>query len=186
MDGAILRLQPDVPIAKRRWPYNTFVSEFRCVRWGSSRFLVPPDRLVQFCDAVASGDIHEVGLFLSMASDSNWPPAGRPEVPAEHRMYLDSKPVVARVKSVSKTNPDPNYAEARVVLSAGGAEGIHSDMKFWLHEPRVRATMPIEIRVDSVGKHTSEAVIEVFPAHRDTGELLYPKPGWRFRNRLPR
>jgi hypothetical protein len=186
LDEGVLRLRPEAPIAKRRWPYNTFFSEFRCVRWGSSRYLVPPDRLVQFCDAVASGDIHEVGLFLGMDRGRDWPPAGRPEVPAEYRKYLDSKPVTARVKSKSETRSGADYTETRVVLSAGTAEGIRPEMKFWLREPRVRATVPMEIRVNSVGKHTSEAVVVSFPAHRDTGEWLNPKVGWRFQNRLPK
>src|SRR5262249_39595824 len=149
MDGAILRLKPETAIAKRQRLFNTYYSEFYCVRWGSSRYLVPPDRLVQFCDAAASGDIHEVGLFLGLDRGSG-ATASKPEVPPEYRTYLERRPVVARIKSVSEANPNEQDEGVRVVLSAGSAEGVRPEMKFWLHEPRVRATVPMEIRVNSV------------------------------------
>jgi hypothetical protein len=184
----VLRLSPEVPIAKRRWSFdNTFSSEFRCVRWGAGRHLVPPDRLVQFCDAVASGDSREVGLFLGMAGERKWPPAGRPEVPAEYRKYLDAKPVVARVKTVLGTPSPDGYAdEAHVVLSAGSAEGVRPGMKFWLDEPRVRTTDHLEIRIESVATHTSRAVAETISAHEVTLESVYPRVDWRFRSRFPK
>lgn len=189
LSGGVLRLSPEVPVAKRRWSFNTFFNEFRCVRWGSSRYLVPPDRLAQFCDAVASGDTREVGLFLGTRSGSDWPPAGQPEVPAEYRTYLNAKPIVARVRSVLGTSKPGGYVnETRIVLSAGSADGIRTDMKFWLDEPRVRTRgdFALEIRVESVRKHTSEAVAEAIPVSEVTGEPVFPKIGWKFRNRLPK
>lgn len=109
-----------------------------------------------------------------------------PDVPEEYRKYLDARPIVARVKSISRVQTDQDVTYNRIVLSAGSADGVRAEMKFWLHRPRRRTFEHLELRITSVDRHSSEAVIESIPFDRDAQKYLDPKPGWSFRNRIPK
>lgn len=186
MEGTTVRLLPEIPIGKDVHSFNTLYGEFFAIRWGSGRYLVPTDRLVRFCDAVSSGDPSEVGQFLCIDRGNAWPPAAMPDVPEEYRKYLDARPIVARVKSISRVQTDQDVTYNRIVLSAGSADGVRTEMKFWLHRPRRRTFEHLELRITSVDRHSSEAVIESIPFDRDDQKYLDPKPGWSFRNRIPK
>jgi hypothetical protein len=186
MEGNIVRLLPEIPIGKDVYSFNTLYGEFLAVRWGSGRYLVARDRLVRFCDAVVSGDRSEVAQFLGIDRGRDWPPAGKPDVPDEYRKYLEARPIVARVKSISQSRTEQDVTYDRIVLSAGSADGVRAEMKFWLHRPRRRTFEYLELRIKSVDRHTSEAVIESIPFDPEAQEYLNPKPGWSFRNRLPK
>lgn len=186
MEGTTVRLLPEIPIGKDVHSFNTLYGEFLAVRWGSARYLVPRDRLVQFCDAVASGDRSELGQFLGIDRVSNWPPAGKPDVPDKYRKYLEARPINARVKSIAQTRTDQDVTYDRIALSAGSADGVRVEMKFWLHRPRRRSFEYLELRITSVDRHSSEAVLETIPFDHYAQEFLEPKLGWSFRNRIPK
>jgi hypothetical protein len=42
------------------------------------------------------------------------------------------------VKSISQSRTEQDVPYDRIVLSAGSADGVRAEMKFWLHRPRRR------------------------------------------------
>lgn len=181
----MLRLRPDVPI--EGWDPNAFADEFQCIRWGTRRFLVPPRRLIQFCSAVSSTSIHEIGSFLEKTRDAYKAMDGWPEVPEEYRHYLRSRPVTVSVVGIDRSRQAPGAESTsdavpfglRVRLRGGRAEGVTPEMGLWLARPR---NVAMFLRVEAVAEHTSEAMVTLDPDEDVPWPERGPKIGWTFRN----
>jgi hypothetical protein len=100
-------------------------SRFLPVRWGDRLYLIEPERLVAFANAVNAG--HEPrmkaqGVFFLRSSDWNKPVTGGLRLPVMYRDYLLPRPVEVRVLRVLD-------AEENLELSAGRRQGLLPGMK---------------------------------------------------------
>jgi hypothetical protein len=195
LSGGLLRLRPEVPIDSSR----TFGSEFHCVRWGESHWLIPPDQVIAFCYAVNSGAPEELCRFLKKSLDPEPPKIGMPIVPAAYRKYLGIKPIRARIRRASPPprGPEPTEEQIRetlawydrlssatITLAAGAAERVRPGMKLWHQTPNGYL---VGIRIVVVKSHSSEARVEGVEALPSAkGEVLWPKAGWTFVDRVVR
>jgi len=97
---------------------------FLPVRWGDRLYLIDPDGIVGFANAVNAG--HEPrmkaqGVFYLRNGDWNKPVTGGPRLPAAYREYLLAKPIEAEVLGMDD--------EGNVELSAGRRQGLLPGMK---------------------------------------------------------
>jgi len=100
-------------------------SRFLPIRWGDRLYLIEPERLVAFANAVNAG--HEPrmkaqGVFFLRSGDWNKPVTGGPTLPAVYRAYLLEKPVEARILRVVGE-------EENLELGAGRRQGLQPGMK---------------------------------------------------------
>jgi hypothetical protein len=156
------------------------------VRWGKRLYLVVPDDLVEFCNAVNQGleprdQIH--GQFLLRRGDEEIPVgAARPDLPQSHRGYLLETPIEARVidvietKTVPSKDPEFTYETTTVVLDAGSRDGIRVGMELVCHEP---ASFE-QARVVEVGPRTCKAEVK-----RYIPEQPLPVVGWKMSTARP-
>ena len=154
-------------------------SEFIPVKWGEQHFLIPPDRMINFVYAVNSTSIEQVESFLMKIEDYEKGRKGLPDVPQAFRKYLTMKPITA---TVSGFGPKVERWYPKIILSAGHAEGVVREMKFYLSRPR---NIHMLLEVTDVQEHTSEAhvIMATFTDNRE--EEVKPKVGWKFTSRAP-
>ena len=100
-------------------------SRFLPVRWGDRLYLIEPERIVGFANAVNAG--HEPrakaqGAFFLRQGDWNKPVTGAPRLPTMVRAYLLDRPIEARVLRVLDE-------EENLELNAGRRQGLLPGMK---------------------------------------------------------
>lgn len=98
---------------------------FLPVRWGGRLYLLEPERIIGFANAVNAG--HEPrskaqGVFYLRSGDWSKPVSGAPRLPAMYRNYLLAKPIEAGILRVSDE-------EETVELDAGRRRGLLPGMK---------------------------------------------------------
>ena len=158
--------------------WEKFAADWTIVRWGDRRYLVPQDGLVEFCNRVNLGF---EGHFLRKGDEKKLV-QGMPDVPAEYRDYLLSKPVEATVVAVGKASTRPsradwNFKDTPVTIDAGSKNGLKAGMELAVTKPgwiteMVRITKVEEGRVEGI----MTQIIEDSPG---------PQLGWRLSTRHP-
>lgn len=63
--------------------------ELYSVRWGGRHYLVPSDRMINFCEVYNSGRVDDLKQFLLKEGDEEQNVAGRPEVPEEYSRFIN-------------------------------------------------------------------------------------------------
>ncbi len=158
--------------------WGRFEADWTIVRWGDRRYLVPQDCLVEFCNRVNLGfDCH----FLRKGDEKKIV-QGMPDVPAEYRDYLLSKPVEATVVVVGKASTrhsraDWNFKDTPVTIDAGSKNGLKAGMELAVTKPEwiiemVRITKVEEARAEGI----MPQILEDAPG---------PQAGWRLSTRHP-
>ena len=100
-------------------------ARFLPVRWGDRLYLIEPERIVSFVNAVNAGHEPRVkaqGAFFLRQGDWNKPVTGGPRLPVMYRGYLLDKPVEARILRVIGK-------EENLELGAGRRQGLLPGMK---------------------------------------------------------
>ena len=85
--------------------YQGVSEELIPVTWGLRRYLIPADKIIDFCNAVNEGDEPRTsvfGNFLLRRGDEKLQVRGLPDIPEEFRNYLQEKPVNAEIIAVKK------------------------------------------------------------------------------------
>lgn len=102
-------------------------TRFLPVRWGERLYLIEPERIVGFANAINAGYEPRTtaqGVFYLRSGDFNKPVAGLPKLPAAYREYLLARPVEARVVRLSGPEEDPTFE-----LDAGRGQGLRPGMR---------------------------------------------------------
>jgi len=153
--------------------------EFIPVSWGPRRYLIPPQKMIEFCNSVNANDEprHDIhGLHLIRWGDEKKPVQGWPTVPAEFERYLLKKPIATEIVAVGTPNLRPSLADWKfkdtpVTLKGGKDIGLRPGMEMHVTTPdRVFES----ILVGAVKDHTAEGMM--------TGigeESVGPKVGWK-------
>jgi hypothetical protein len=170
----------------RRQGCQGIAEEFLAVPWGDRRYLIPPDRIIAFCNAVNSGTEPRQGLrgfFLLRRDGAQKKVTGFPEVPAKFEKYLLRSPIVGRIASVGRERvekPGTDGWKRRIIpvtLDRGEADGVLPGMEF--HLPRVGIVLS-SVQITRVDQRTSEGE---FLQDAGFGKVM-PAAGWTVTTRL--
>jgi hypothetical protein len=153
--------------------------EYIPVKWGEQRFLIPPDKMINFVHAANSNSIGQVESFLMKIADYGKERKGLPNVPPPYRKYLGRKPIIG---AISGLGPKSKAWYPNVILNVGRAHGVVPEMRFYLSRPGKHFMV---LNVTKVQKHTSEASVEL-ASSRDNGEGIKPRVGWKVSSRAPK
>jgi len=152
---------------------DVLADELITVAWGSRAYLIPPDRMVDFCNDVNSGEGRLFGFhFLRRGGDAN-EVKGLPSVPDEFQQYLLASPIEATIIEVSARTA----AKTPVILDCGKKHGLLPGMN--LHF--VEHCDPLQYAaVTRVEDERSEAIlVRLLEGEPD------PQVGWKLSTRCP-
>ena len=151
-------------------------SELIPVLWGERHYLIPPDRVVDFTNAINAGFEPRNGLhgrFLLKDGDELKAARGKPKIPQEYSAYLLEHPIEAEISSVKESRVEDSERITNIVLNVGTAQGVKQGMEFWVYAPdRLYANA----RITDVGNAQSLATLEMFEADCKSHA---PSPGWK-------
>ncbi|TWT74264.1 hypothetical protein [Allorhodopirellula solitaria] len=141
-------------------------SSYLIVHWEERVYLIPPEDILSFCGAWASGDEPREdghGFFLLRIGDEKKPAEGPPELPLGFQRYLNMESITAKVISVEPPQQQPpdsienrRVYEQSVVIDAGTVAGVIPKMRFDIRSP---AKIHINATVVSVRPATSELLL---------------------------
>ncbi|MGE3822186.1 MAG: hypothetical protein AB7I30_22460 [Isosphaeraceae bacterium] len=150
------------------WPVKPIEPQlervFLPLKWGRRSYLIPPERLQEFCDAIIRGDEprnEPAGDFFLIGSDDQV--AGTPELPERWANYLRDNLVIGTVIEVVE--------RGRAKVDVGSAEGVQvgSILTVQGHDRRSGKLRAVSVNDDSC------EVEEVYP-----GEFEQPAElGWK-------
>jgi hypothetical protein len=159
-------------------------AELLPVRWGKRHYLIAPDRIIDFANAINAGTEPSAlfggrsGLFLLRRGDEKRPVAGRPDIPVEYLSYLLANPVTAKISSVQRTRLQESDRITNVTLDAGRAEGLKKGMELFVHSPSSSFASAV---VEDVGEHAATAVVEQMLVSNDDP---VPAVAWKLSTKL--
>jgi hypothetical protein len=122
-------------------PWGLMPLEYVVVPWGPQVYLVEPDCLVAFCNAVNSGGLGRYtpgGEFLLRVEDFDKSPTGFPRVPEEYKDYLLPKPITGSLAKTNGEKGDVAVLGLKLLrsgfswtLDVGKKHGVRTGMKFY-------------------------------------------------------
>ena len=151
-------------------------SELIPVRWGERHYLIAPDNMINFANAVNAGfePCPPCLRFLLKTGDEHKAVAGGPDLPDQFKHYLLEEPIDARVLSLGETRAGEERI-TRLIVDKGSMHGMFPGMKLHASQPRYLLAEIIVTRVDT---QASEITIEQF----DPDDPL-PSLDWTFSTR---
>jgi len=122
-------------------------TEYVPIRWGERVYLIPPDRIIGFCDAANSGreprNNMVPSLFFLRRGDEKKAATGKPELPKEFMPYLrGEEPIIATVVSVRDIQEEEPVgsvprSKATVVVDKGKVDGLLPGMVLYVMDQEV-------------------------------------------------
>lgn len=159
-----VQLTPEYPSASGRslQPAKQYLK----VKWGERHYLIAEQEIAEFCEHIAGLGIRGenepfvVKDFYLKDADYEKPVSGLPMLPKGY-VHLLKKPIDAKITAVGKSYIEYDYEDGCVkrtvvpaTLDAGRASGVKVGIIF----KSLTGDVPSELRVTSVGKHSSRAV----------------------------
>lgn len=145
VNDTTLKLPPEVPAALATVYPDLFrlpPNELLIVRWDSDVYLVPTDRMRDFCLSANTGRSSEAFAPVESQRTTPWP-QGAPVVPREYRELILPAPLSAEVIEVGDISSAPANSEfvgwrASATLNVGRRNGISPGVRFFSREhPRL-------------------------------------------------
>ena len=162
---------------------GSYASEYKSIRWGERLYLIPTDKVIQFCYAVNSGDEPRTGRrnfsrFFLREGDWDKKVEGKPEIPVEFAAYLLDEPIEAAIVSVGNIQQKDSIGNtADVVINKGKRDGLQLGMRMHVVKPGVFGRMDLT----SVGETHSEG--ELYYSPDGQSEERIPTTDWRLSTR---
>jgi hypothetical protein len=140
-EDGLLVLRPQLENDRRG--FQGTATEFYPVRWGARRYLLPKDELIEFANAVNSGEAASpsyhgrflVGVTRDTNPDGGLPPVmGIPTGPKGLRDKVFEEPLVARITPTGERKIGPALvygAKTPVRIEAGAKSGIFVGMELF-------------------------------------------------------
>jgi hypothetical protein len=140
-EDGLLVLRPQLENDRRG--FRGTATEFYPVRWGARRYLLPKDELIEFANAVNSGeaaspDYHGrflVGVTRDANADGGLPPVvGLPTGPEGLRDKLFEEPLVAPITPTGERKIGPALvygAKTPIRIEAGASRGVFVGMELF-------------------------------------------------------
>lgn len=151
-------------------------SELIPVRWGDRHYLIAPDKMIGFANAVNAGfePCPPCLRFLLKSGDEHKAIAGDPDLPEQFKHYLLADPIDTRVLSLGETRTGDERI-TRLIVDKGSMHGMFPGMELHTSQPRY---VFASITVTQVDTQTSEVEIEQFDP-----EDPFPSIDWEFSTR---
>lgn len=156
--------------------YKWVPRELVIVRWSARTYLIPPDRMLSFANAVNSGmepRFEDHGMFLLRETDVDKGATGKPSIPPEFRPYLLDHPIEAVITATGTASG----LETTIRFNVGRREGVLTGMAFQTHAKGQIG----EATATLIGEHSCEALFKRYlntePAPRVGGRLSAGYPG---------
>jgi len=156
--------------------FQGIASELIPVLWGERHYLIPPDRVVDFTNAINAGFEPRSGLhgrFLLNGGDELKPVRAKPNIPSQYSAYLLERPIEAEISSVKESRVEDSERITNVVLNVGTAQGVKAGMEFWVHAPE---RLYGNAQITDVGSTQSIATLKMFEADCKSH---VPSLGWK-------
>jgi hypothetical protein len=181
--GAIVatpeRVRLSFHFSNDRVGFRGFATEFVPIQWGERRYLVPTERMEEFCLDVNSGWEPRDGMqgaYLLRRGDDERPAPGMPLVPQLYRGFLLAAPIEAQVIQLVNSEKDKlGFYRARVILNAGSEQGVARHMQMRLLDPPGFRLLDVE----QVNPTTCAAEVEGVRYEDEVPEL-----GWKFSSKV--
>ena len=168
-----LKLSLTLP-SHNTWEELNLASEFFLVPWGEQLYLVPPEKMMKFCEGFNSGSYPSfffskvkwgLGRYTKLA--------GLPEVPEEYKKYLLKEPLDAEILSVG----EPKQNNFPVTLNWGSRHGLYSGMKLHVTLSADSETRFLwnSLEITAVSETRANGIFQL----REDSQRIEPKPGWR-------
>jgi len=173
------KLQLSFTFPNTREGFQGLSPELIPVSWGQRRYLVPPDRIVDFCNSVNAGNEPRKGIYglhLLRRGDEKKSVQGWPNIPREFDRYLLKQAISTEIVAVGAVQTRPSAADwkfkdTRVTLKGGEDLGLRKGMELHVTAPD---DVVESISVREVKEHTSEGVMTGIGV-----ETPNPKVGWK-------
>lgn len=167
------RLQLTFRLPRREFS-GGIADEFIAVRWGPRQYLIAPDEIVGFCNAVNDGteprdDIH--GLHLLRRGDEAKTATGFPTVPDEFKDYVLAHPVEAEIVAIGERIDDKTI----VILNRGKQHGLLPGMELHVFDPNDEVDSATVTKIEN---DRSEAIMAKL-----LGDEPEPRIGWKLSTR---
>jgi hypothetical protein len=156
-----------LPVAEEMFP----------IAWGDRTYLIPAERIVDFCNRVNDGTEPRKtrwGLDLLRAGDEAKSAEGIPVVPDAFKPYLLSQPIEVKIVGVVGVTERTDVRGRRVnefslILNRGRKHGLLAGMRLYFVEPKLFLA---SVRITKAEDTHCEALMMPF----DT--KLEPRVGW--------
>jgi len=155
--------------------FRGIAPEFIPVVWGERHYLISPEEVVKFANAINAGFEPRGGAggrFLLRRDDVSKSVSGFPNLPPQYSEYLLKQPIEAEISSVKESRIEGSERITTAVLNVGTAQGVRQGMEFWVYEPSAIYGLA---QITSVGSSYSEATIDQYEADKPR----LPSPGWK-------
>lgn len=167
--------------------FQGIADKFIPVVWGQRKYLIPSDKMIDFCNSVNSKseprqEIH--GRHLLRAGDELKPVKGDPDIPEEYKKYLLKEPVTAEIVSVDKVETRPfagggEFQETLVTLNKGISAGLLNGMELYIDDPNYCVGSVV---LQEVNPHESKGIMRQFVEEKQmpqVGSKFSTLPHWR-------
>lgn len=178
------RIRLSFTFENRREGFEGIAPEFVSVSWGRRRYLIPADKIIEFCNSVNDGREPRMGAqgsHLLRKGDEKKKAAGFPKVPKEFRVYLLAKPIEATIIAVGPRaarsgSSGLRFKDTKVTLNAGTQQKLRAGMELFVTKPEKTVE---SVRIIKVEENRAEANMNQF------GNEPAPKRGWRLSTQAP-
>lgn len=182
-DNGLVRLNPVFP--NKREGAQGIAPELLPVAWGKRHYLVPPDKIVEFCNDINYGREPRNGLhgfFFLRRGDEEIEVTGYPVLPEKYRAYILEKPVSATVISVGESGTETGkyttYNLTTATISAGSKQGLLPGMRMYLvNNPRNERGGWVQtgsIDIVEVGESSAKVLVRCSGKYEQA-----PQTGWQ-------
>lgn len=113
-------------------------AEYVPVPWGDRVYLIPPQRMIEFCceiNAKKEPRKKAYGSFFLRREDWKKPVEGKPKLPEKYMPYLLDKPVDAKIISLGESQSHGPFVSTKVVLDQGKNAGLLPKMQLAVRKP---------------------------------------------------
>lgn len=147
-----LTIKPE--INKDNLHFQYIPNELVPIKWDETRFLVPPDELINFAYAAHSGAESQIIQYLSRGIYSGKSRKGIPNMPKEYEKILKMKSIKPKIIAIDEGEKDV-FNDLVVTLNVGSEQNVIEGMIFY----HADSENQLEIRVIEVEHNKSKAMV---------------------------
>ncbi len=140
------------------------------IPWGDRHYLVPSEKMVEFCNQVNRGErIHHFLRFSDKEGESPYrsrhkiATPGLPDVPEKYKPYLRRHhPIEAEITAMGETTNDPRQyfpQKTVVTLDKGTKDGLLPGMTLAVIKPEATDLSSAEVTVTDVKETSAEGIL---------------------------
>lgn len=175
--GGRLRLISEMPSDAAG--YFKLPGEYVGVKWGSWRFLVEEESLINFAYAVHSGSESQIRRYFTRPAQNELPRVGLPDLPTEFRKIMTMPAIKTRVVEFRKAE---EFWSSEVLLDGGKNRGLKEGVELYYSVGNGKRY--ISLRISSVSEKTATAKLSLVGGS-DSGDLE-PRKGMAFSSKRPK